>query len=362
LIDGDFAAAPLPSRAQPGWFARHPGLTMLLMTVALLVPADLVVGTVTNKQSLAAVRHPYYHHGLLPDMDEQVPWGAIVHRRATNSLGMRDAAPRDVALQGTKRRIVFIGDSFTEGVGVNYENTFVGRVAAALAPRGIEVFNAAVQSYSPKLYYLKVKYLIETAGLKFDELEVFVDVSDVQDEVMYEPFAPDGPWSRDYVLRRSSDWISKHSLLGRTVHGMAANRWAQSVTRSFGSDGLQKRALWTIDDSVWKSYGARGMKLAQENMTKLAEYTRARGIKLRLSVYPWPEQIEAQDLDSKQVTLWRDFAARQGVAFTNFFPDFVKPDAAAMIKTYFIQQDAHWNEAGHALIAQRWLQERGFAR
>ena len=96
-------------------------------------------------------------------------------------------------------------------------------------------------------------------------------------------------------------------------------------------------------------------------MARLAAYARDRKMTLRLTVYPWPEQVRQHDLESKQVVLWREFARREGVGFTNLFPDFVKGDADAVIKATFIDGDSHWNEAGHALVARRWLQERGYA-
>ncbi len=346
--------------ASTGWFGRHPTATMVILTLALLVPGDYLLGTVTNKLPLGAVRDAHFHHGLLPDMDERVPWGGgnVSYRRVTNSLGLRDAARRDVPLKGAQRRILFIGDSFTEGVGLDYEQTFVGRIAAALAPRGIEVLNAGVQSYSPKLEYLKVKDLVERLGLTFDEIELYVDVSDVQDEIMYQPFVPG--FTRDHIVHRSADWLTKHSLIARTMLNSLRGSFSQSVQRSFGNDGLQERALWTVDDAVWNRYGQRGMALAQANIALLADSAKARGIALRLWVYPWPEQILRNDLESRQVTLWRAFAVQHALPFTSLFADFVKPDAQAQIHRYFINDDSHWNEAGHALIARRWLEERGY--
>jgi hypothetical protein len=46
----------------------------------------------------------------------------------TDSLGFKDASRRAVP---DRRRILFIGDSFTEGVGLPYEQTFVGLFARA---------------------------------------------------------------------------------------------------------------------------------------------------------------------------------------------------------------------------------------
>ena len=75
-----------------------------------------------------------------------------------------------------------IGDSFTEGVGIEFKNTFAGILQQRLAQNDIEVLNAAVSSYSPIIYFRKTQYLLETAGLEFEHLIVFIDLSDMEDE------------------------------------------------------------------------------------------------------------------------------------------------------------------------------------
>ena len=99
---------------------------------------------------------------------------------------MRDCCVRQVTQRAARYRILFIGDSFTEGVGVTYADSFVGQIGRRLEiqfPNKVEVLNAGVVSYSPKLMDLKIPYLSEQQGLKFDELHVFVDISDAYDEL-----------------------------------------------------------------------------------------------------------------------------------------------------------------------------------
>ncbi|HEX3495974.1 MAG TPA: SGNH/GDSL hydrolase family protein, partial [Methylocella sp.] len=77
------------------------------------------------------IRDPVYHHTLRPKFDGFDKWGTKFFPVLTNSLGFRDASTRDVPLMADRKRIVFIGDSFTEGLGVTYQETFVGKFAAA---------------------------------------------------------------------------------------------------------------------------------------------------------------------------------------------------------------------------------------
>ena len=76
----------------------------------------------------------------------------------------------------------FIGDSFTEGIGLNYEDTFVGMFANKR--KNQKIINLGVESYSPKIYYKKIQHLIND-GFVFKNLIIFFDISDILNENFY---------------------------------------------------------------------------------------------------------------------------------------------------------------------------------
>ena len=162
------------------------------MTLVVAIATDLVlaqagkvlVPTWRNErlEMDARIWHPIFHHGLKPLAAFGHQYG---HTRApyfTNSLGFRDVGNREVPLKSNKANVFFIGDSMTEGLGVRFEETFVGRIATALEPKGIEVLNGGVMSYAGSIYYRKTKYLVENVGLSIDAVVVFIDISDMEDE------------------------------------------------------------------------------------------------------------------------------------------------------------------------------------
>ena len=77
--------------------------------------------------------------------------------------------------------IAFIGDSFTEGIAIKYEDTFVGIFEEETKK---SVVNLGVSSYSPSIYYEKIKFYLNK-GFNFKEVIVFIDISDIQDEAAY---------------------------------------------------------------------------------------------------------------------------------------------------------------------------------
>ena len=114
---------------------------------------------------------------------EKTSWksdGVSFYQIYTNSLGFVDEINRDVPLKKSGKRILILGDSFMEGVGYPWHQTVPGILSDRFKKQGVELLNGAVISYSPKIYYLKLKHFLEM-GLEIDELYVFIDISDIID-------------------------------------------------------------------------------------------------------------------------------------------------------------------------------------
>jgi hypothetical protein len=367
-----------PLRATGSVFERHPRATAVALALVSVLGTDLVFTRVYRRvhpppaPGTTALRAPsdLYHHDLRPraSVEDEV-WGPRRSPYRTNSLGFRDRAVRDVPLRSDRPRIVFIGDSFTEGAGVFYEDSFVGHVDAALAPRGVEVLNAGVISYCPIIYYRKVKHLLEDVGLRFDALVVYIDIGDIQDEVTYKLDA-DGN-VRPRPVRRVQELAADQEHGGRGFFRFPRLKkfldknsllWSHayvSLERLFPMEG-NRAGLWTVHDQEFEAYGREGLELARENMDRLHALVSGHGIALTVAVYPWPDQIRHEDLKSKQVEFWRSWAASHGAGFIDCFPRFIgaaKPDE--VLERYFIRGDVHWNEAGHRVIADGFLEHYG---
>jgi len=362
-------------------FERHPRLTTLVLAVVAVVLVDFGFTFVYSHlnpgfyrdHSAFRVRSPIYHHGFQPGVSvDDERWGPLVGSYRINSLGFRDRAVRQVPLRSADWRVVLIGDSFTEGIGVPYEDTFAGIAATSLLPSGIEVLNAGAASFSPIIYLRRVRNLVEEVGLRFDHLVVFLDVGDIQDEVTYafdergnvasrearrlreeranrvhgRPF-----FLRSLAVRR---FLDRHTLLLAFLYD-AADRW---LTR-----GPRRAALWTVDPQAFEEYGREGLENARAHMDALAELVARHGIGLTVAVYPWPDHVILGDRDSKQAAFWRAWAAGKHVGFLDYFPLFVGVgEAKQTVRRDFIPGDIHWNAAGHRVIAEPLVEHlRGLA-
>ncbi len=251
------------------------------------------------------------------------------------------------------------GDSFTEGLGYDFDDTFVGRISARLSEDGVETLNGGVSSYYPGIHLRRTRDLLDIEGLQFDHLVVFLDLSDIHDETLCEDVSSAGRESikcrnphplpvrlRGALERRA---LVLHSLLRAAERLFQAEPLATGVNR--------RRGLWTVDPGLFLSYGQEGLARATVHMDALADLLRRHHIGLTIAVYPWPDQIARHDTPSKQALAWSRWAKSQKAGFIDYFPSFLgQASPQETIRRYFIPGDVHWNDAGHRLIADGFLE------
>jgi len=365
---------PPEEDARPSIFERNPRRTIAVLVLLAVVGADFAFTRVyhwlsprpaARGQTGLRVRSEIFHHGFQPLASVRDDWGSRLTDYRINSLGLRDASARQVPLLSDRRRLLFIGDSFTEGIGIAYDKTFVGLVARALEPKGVEVLNAGCASYSPIIYYRKVRWLLDQ-GFRFDELAVFIDIGDIQDEVTYFLDA-DGNVASDerrrireerenirYALPRLLQDLTVRQFLKRNTIGLFAlyQGLEEAVKNEDRRDGL-----WTADPRLYEQFGREGLARARRHMDLLADLLAQHGIRLTVAVYPWPDQVRRGDLRSLPATFWRQWAADRGAGFLDYFPRFVDvARSREVLARDFIRGDIHWSEAGHQVVADGFLE------
>jgi lysophospholipase L1-like esterase len=344
-------------------------LAMATYCLAIYLVLDLVYsGLLHDEGRSPRIPDPAYHHTLAPNFDGYDNWGDTRFKVLTDSLGFRDSRVRDIAMSSGVRRVLLMGDSFTEGLGVNFEDSFAGMLSAAgtSAVDKIEFLDAGVISYSPVLYYRKTKSLIER-GLHFDEVVVFPDTSDVRDEATGYFCNDDDPGYRKYC-QEGQPFYAQRDDLGSTFarHFVMTDSIRLMIKfRLQQSSGDQKRlklaptseTAWLFPGSDASDYAPLGVEggvtRSLANMQKLADLLRQNGIPLTIVVYPWPALLAAYDPDNRQVTMWRDFCARNACKkFIDLFPAFnaEKETHADWYERLFIFGDFHFSAAGNRLM------------
>jgi len=302
-----------------------------------------------------------YDHTLVANYDGLGQWGHERYRVCTDLRGFKISC-NDVGVPRDSADIVFIGDSFTEGVGLTYEDSFVGRIAKARPD--LVVANMGVASYSPSIYLAKVrKYL--NAGYKFKELVVYLDVSDIQDEALDYKYVDGIVTSTKQVPARNKFVNIAYiffPLTTTTITLLIDPKFAAPKEKGdfFGRD--YPRSAWTYHDGVG-GFGDLGVNGAIERslhlMGELHDLLSKNGIALSIGVYPWPGQILYDKEESRHVQIWRDFCQTRCARFYNSFPTFFamaeKYGKSDSIDEFFIKGDVHHNAEGARLIAEDFL-------
>ena len=358
--------------------------SLFLVVLSVVLILDFTYSKFLTHQKNINISHKVFHHHLLPNSVEiQGGGNHPKFKVVTNSLGFRDFKVREIDLK-KKNRIVFIGDSFTFGVLLDYEYTVPGLADIYFREKGIEVLNAGVSSYSPSIYYYKTKFFIEQ-GLKFSHLVVFIDISDIEDEAI------------DYVVDEQNQSVKAN--VNRQEERNTKTKFKDFLKLNFNitytfikyiDDNLideiffnkekfftkekffnkekfideivsEKfvRDKWTIDENVRKKYDV-GIQKSIYYMGLLKNLLDANDIKLTVVVYPWLTQIYHNDLESIQVKIWKEFSSKNGNQFINLFPVFInyKNEDLSIedkILTNFIPFDVHWNKNGSKVVFENFI-------
>lgn len=349
------------------------GVTLVLFLVVDLAASTLMPQALINafgEGSLVRMSSRVYHHDLQPNVDAEVRWGQIKHRLCTDGNGFKSPCNvSDTQRQNKQFDIAFIGDSFTEGMGYPYEQTFVGLYAAAHP--NLRVANLAVSSYAPSIYLKKVEYLL-AHGYTFKTLVVLPDISDIQDEAIFYRLTGDVVGDREYngflvnAARRFQESVGKYFSM--TANGLMAA--AKGIDRFFGKlfGRIVKkpktpypdhpRAHWTFtpDSDEYGDAGVQGgIAQALDAMRQLKKLLDTHHIQLVVAVYPWDTQLKHGVENHRGVSLWRDFCKQENcLGFIDmnpaFFAEMKKLGYESMVKTYQIEGDTHYNETGNRLL------------
>ena len=314
------------------------------------------------------IRNSVYNHTLAANFDGLAVWGEYLHRMHTNNFGLKDAAVRNVSLKPQGRRILLMGDSFTEGIGLAFEDTFAGMLylAGQEGANKIEFLNAGVGAYSPTIYYAKTKDLLGR-GLQFDEVVVFIDMSDIRDEAVSYFCFDEIPEYRAHC--RSADpilgnkkgigaWLQKKFTVTDSLRVMIKYKWRVLFRDADDILAYSRLDGWGLPgrkfDDDFGTLGIEGaITRARRHMQQLADLLKPRGIALTVAVYPYAAQLNHGERNSRQIAIWREFCAANCKKFINLFPAFFAAKEAHpsdWYERYFIFGDIHYNAAGNRVL------------
>lgn len=370
-----------PSRARPRQIKFLAFVTVLVFSAAGFMALDWLYSTrvlrSAGQPASCIVADPVRHHAFRPNCESTERWGGLSYQVFTNNLGLRDEKITRVSLTDPRPRVLFLGDSYTEALGVDWRESYVGRIAHHFPQ--YDFLNGGVESYSPS-NYLNVTRQLLGAGVEFDEVIVFVDISDTQDEAAYyrdldASGAVIGParkqmldtWESSLRMRVRRHLLLTNYLLEIAERSLVRHGYYYLATELNGNVFDMERSAWTyrrVSETLpmVAGYAPLGVEggIAREKakMNILWQELESRNIPISVVVYPWPAQIVHDTADSRQVRLWRDWCTSKCKRFISLFPSFLavkdqcpRSEPGCWYLSQFIFGDTHYNAAGNSLVA-----------
>ncbi len=362
------------------------------------------------------------HHSLIPKSTCRSRTKEWDVQFKINSLGLRDYEYNKEKAEGVYR-ILMLGDSFTEGYGVEMEETFPKLLEKELNSKvekgKFEVINAGITGYSPTLEYLYFRnYGLELKPdlvvLNFsmtdfyddyifkdrllvgkEELEKIIDEAEpekkelgVQEKQIWakgkafeeeipgftipaSPLIPFIPSSFKWWLHRN--FVFYDFLTSRFKKILQPHLYKDNLIKfTAGDPGSDQFAI--IREKVKEEDYQLLLQNSQKMILQFRDLTVEKEIGFLLVIIPYGHQVNDKEW-GKGRKLWHfekgkvyssrsvddlvNFTQKEKIKAVNLLPAFQKAKRSFFSPSYYFSYDGHWNSRGHQLAAKELF---GFLR
>ncbi len=354
-----------------------------LSVVAALIVAEYAIRTVDPQITIDSVQTPY----TFDCFTKGSYYWVGMKQKATCILHSLDGAFQDIHIQttdlglrsdtilkekkSTSLRILVLGDSFSFGWGVPFEQSYPERLKEYLArqypDRIIEILNASIPAAGPDYYYLFLK----KEGLAFTPDIILVGFNmfnDITYNMSYSVWDTVDEQGLPLSASSSLDMVNDGRILPKTFpislrtpflnHSHLFVKLATMLSKGISTTTLSPS--WYI---CYYKPGCHDLDTSIEKTKKLFSSIQALGNTIGAStiVAMIPEEIQIQSgLEKKYavpvlllpsdmqrpITYWNSFFNSAGIDHI----DLTKSLQSESERTYF-EKEIHWNAMGHEIAA-----------
>ena len=350
-------------------------LTLDIIGTNVYQKIDLIIKSKDNFREL----NPVYHHELKKNYAGKGHKNEKIFTDKNGLIILEKDKDKKINLEN-KDNYIFIGDSFTQGAGIDYKNTFAGIITKELKKKNQNVINMSTISYSPSIEYLKIKYFVENNSLKFSKLFLFLDLSDPYDElyrcklknqkivnreIKKNPFKKNLNQqilfqSKNFIINNTTITFSFLKILKDLLIKKDKNE--EAFFEKYGFIINHQANIWTYDEEYYASEGYKGIDLCKKYLLEINNLVKEMKAELTIIVYPWPGQIYRNDYNIKQASIWKEWTLENSVNFLDLSSIFYenqivknKKNRLKIIDEFYLQKDMHFNEKGHKLVSKKLL-------
>ena len=276
-------------------------------------------------------------------------------------------------------KILFIGDSFTFGVGLNWEETFVGILNKDF---NLNAINAGVNSHSPTVYKYKLRNYIKKGLIDSNQkIVIGIDISDVFDESTRWTEYKGRPANIEVVkkLKNShlTDQINEKNITINNKKSKQSNFYNKNNFKLtyqilYGLENFVKNYIddiqvrnndrskfthkkWSLIEEKFAPLGIEeGLKKISNNLMEISQLVADNNNDLYLLIYPWPAQLAFENKFNWEIYIQNLCIEISCTGVINAFPYFkaYKKNRSNWQKELYIKGDMHFNKKGNYILAE----------
>lgn len=298
----------------------------------------------------------------------------------TNSLGLRNQEIADPKPEGTKR-ILYLGDSFTVGIGVRDEQSYPRQTETMLNQiimgQKIETINAGLNGAETSYYYLFLKNSAEL--IKPDIVVIgFMPSNDVYDD-QFKPYwsrldsqgLPEETDSETIEVNREGNLVAKHLPLLYKFPLLKSSYVFNFLYKNLSENTPNKVPLVSYQVCLHRSnchdydeYFDRAKRL----FLAMKEISRKNNFQLFVTLIPAEFETNEEARFKYEILLplspperaylhvyFKQFFDISGIEYLDLLPVLTSESQRGI---YFTEDD-HWTDAGHRLAALAISQKLG---
>ena len=268
-----------------------------------------------------------------------------------------------------KKTIVFLGDSHTYGLGLEYKDAFVGKFEKNI--NDYKILNFGVPSYSPTVYNYQLQIIKEKIN-NVRKIILILDISDlVQESFRWERNTEN---NKPYLLtdipkkkeKKISGWLKfkRENFKGYRLITFHTREFFRSIKNRSESkkDEIEKthwgEFTYTDTKNLRKVYWQflnfdKTLKKMTKNIHAISALSANLNSELYIVIFPWAETLQY----GQNSFNWENYVIHTCVDINctkliNLFPKFreLKNSSTNWRKELYLADDIHLNEKGHEIL------------
>jgi hypothetical protein len=328
---------------------------LLLVFIGFLIAAligEFVARRFVTIQGQLFTYSPHTGYALRPNRSFQVMSPEFTVRYETNSLGLRGP---EVDFGNTNCMVLGLGDSFTFGVGVEYEETYLEAMRRALmdtAQIELQVVNSGHGGWGTAQEAVFLEEYYETFHPRLITVAVFPnDVTDNTSPNLFE-IASDGTLERTGTVPRGQTeqfrdvadsiplygWLTENSALFNVIRGLIFD-----LTRSGNQSASEAGIDLPNDEALYQAVDQHLVDLENRILSRIHTIAAAGGAEVVFAFMPLKQEDDTVFIYNDGYNYCQAngmYCIDMGEVFNN---------ASTPIESLYYEQDGHWRPAGHVV-------------